>query len=573
MTQVGLSLARSGGICRLCGVTDRQKRIAREEKAGQGQWLMQCGHCQGLYLDPDLSPAGLRRFYARDYRRLYPFESCARPDEAFLHAIRCREIGLRQARALAGSVGQNGRVLEIGSGHGGFLGRLHALRPDVALSAVEPDAQHRYLALDGAPVHFLDWADLADCAPFDLIVLFHTLEHALDPVGDLGFLATLLTTSGRLVIEVPETHVDALSAADIHPAHLTCFTRSSLHRTCLAAGLAPLVALAGQAALPACLWVEAGRQGFGAPPIPSESIPPDGPAVAPSPRSWARRGMEWASLTVLPPSWRGKLSRWRHGPVLDAGLAEPGGRVFCWGIAFDPHWTMEALLLRAATAMTERKPFRVADINVAKLIRLRTDQSFRLAVLGADAAVIDGMGVLWGLRALGLAARQRIAGVDLLDQVAALCAQRGWRPYIVGAKADVLARAVEHLQRRHPGLRLAGWREGYFPSSQDAQVAADLAASGADCLIVAFPYPRQDLFLVQAHAASAIPFAFGVGGAVDVLAGDRRRAPAWIQAAGLEWLFRLSQEPMRLGPRYASSNSRFLGALVSQWVARRLARR
>ena len=563
-----MSLARSSGICRLCGGTDRQNPVAREEKAGQGQWLMQCGHCHGLYLDPDMSAAGLRRFCAQDYRRLYPFESCARPDEAFLHAIRCREIGWRRARALAPSVAPGGRVLEIGSGHGGFLGRLHALRPDLALAAVEPDDVRRHLAQDGAPVRFLDWGDLPDGGPFDLIVLFQTLQRMADPVADLHFLAGLLAPTGRVVIEVPEIRVDALRSTDIHPAHVTCFSVNSVRRTVAAAGLGPLVPQAQAAALPACLWLEVGRQGAQE----WDVVSPDGLAVPPPPGR-LRRALGQSARALLPAGWLGRMPRWRYGPVLDQSLGEDNGRIFCWGIGFDLGWTMASLLRQAALSMAERKPFRVADVNVAKLIGLRADRAFRLAVLAADAAVVDGMGVLWGLRYLGLPAGQRISGVDLLDQVVALCAEQGWRPYIVGARADVLARAVERLQRRHPDLHLAGWRDGYFPPAQDDEVAADLAASGADCLIAALPYPRQDLFLARVHGASTIPFAFGVGGSLDVLAGDRRRAPVWMQVAGLEWLFRLMQEPWRLGPRYVSCNSRFLVAVLSQWVVRRLAGR
>lgn len=568
MTGVRLSLDRAGGLCRLCQVSASQRRLVREDWAGQGQWLFQCGGCGALYLAPDPTPAGLRRFYQHDYRRLFPFEVSDRPDDGFLAAIRCREAGWRRARALASLVPQDGRVLEVGSGHGGFLGRLAALRPDLVLAAIEPDMIHRHLALDGAAVRFLDEEALAAAGPFDLIVLFHVLEHVLDPVGDLGRLGAVLAEDGLVVVEVPETRPRSLHPSEIHPAHVTCFSADTLTQTVLRAGLRPQPARAAAAALPACLWVEAG-QGDAAP-VPVTAVPEVALALRPAPvRRWLRR----AATTVLPLSWQGAVSRWRHGPTLDEALAQTDGRVFRWGVGFDAGWTMETLLDRAATAMAAGQRCRVADINVAKLIGLRHDSAFRMAVLSADAVVADGQGVVWGLRAVGVSGVARIAGVDLLDRVFALCAEQGRRPYVVGGKREVIERAVTILGRRHPALRLAGWHEGYFPPERDLEMAAAVAASGADCLIAAFPYPRQDLFLAKVHAASGAAFAFGVGGAFDILVGDLRRAPAWVQALGLEWLFRLFQEPRRLGPRYLSSNSRFLVALLSYMGARFLTRR
>ena len=564
MTQLKLTLDRPCGLCRLCGSSDGQQLIVREEKAGAGQWLMQCRHCRGLYLDPDMTPDGLAHFYATDYRRLYPFEYCSTLDEDFLHAIRCRQTGLRRARALAPMIRPHGRVLEIGSGHGGFLGRLHHLRPDLDFAAIEPDQEHRGLAVDGAAVTFVDWDDLAGIAPFDLIVLFHSLEHMLDPVASLQRLSSILAENGRMVIEVPRIRPDALAWGDIHPAHVTCFTAATLHRTCCRAGLVPRPALASRAALPDSLWMELTRDGV------SDPCPTDSPlAMAPPRRRWWKRMLRDAVLNWLPPAWSGRLSRWRHAPSMDDALAEGTERVFRWGIPFDL-LSMKDMLQRAEQSMTQRQSLRVADVNVAKLTGLLADADFRLSVLTADAVVVDGMGVLWGLRWLGLTVAERVSGVDLLDQVIGLCAQRGFRPYILGAKHDVLERAVATLRQRYPALQMAGYRDGYFPAADDDVIAAELAAVQADCLIVALPYPRQDLFMARIHAATGIPLAFGVGGSLDVLAGDRRRAPPWMQSCGLEWLFRLLQEPLRLGPRYVSSNGRFLVSLLWQWLARRL---
>lgn len=239
-----------------------------------------------------------------------------------------------------------------------------------------------------------------------------------------------------------------------------------------------------------------------------------------------------------------------------------------WGLPFDT-WTMADLRRRALAAMTTRTPLRLADVNVAKLVALTTDSGFRQAVLDADAVVVDGMGVVWGLRLSGVDVPERLSGIDLLDEIVGLCAANGLRPFVVGARPQVVERAVAELARRHPGLQLAGWRDGYFGADSDMEVAAAIRESGADCLIAALPYPRQDLFLARVHAASGAALAFGVGGSLDVVAGDRRRAPPWMRAVGLEWFFRLIQEPLRLGPRYLFTNLRFLGLLLAEMARRR----
>jgi N-acetylglucosaminyldiphosphoundecaprenol N-acetyl-beta-D-mannosaminyltransferase len=115
---------------------------------------------------------------------------------------------------------------------------------------------------------------------------------------------------------------------------------------------------------------------------------------------------------------------------------------------------------------------------------------------------------------------------------------------------------------------VAGARNGYFPPARDAEVAAQVRASGADLLFVGMPSPRKERFLMDNRRQLQVPFAMGVGGSFDVLAGHVRRAPRALQRSGLEWAFRLAQEPRRLGGRYLSANSRFLMLLLRARLGR-----
>jgi N-acetylglucosaminyldiphosphoundecaprenol N-acetyl-beta-D-mannosaminyltransferase len=145
----------------------------------------------------------------------------------------------------------------------------------------------------------------------------------------------------------------------------------------------------------------------------------------------------------------------------------------------------------------------------------------------------------------------------------------GWSVYFLGATDQVLTHACQVAQYRYPGLYIAGFQHGYFSEAEETMVVENIRKSKADILLVAMPSPKKEAFLARYHRGLGIPFTMGVGGSLDVLAGQVRRAPIWMQHAGMEWLYRLLQEPRRLFWRYAKTNSLFALWLAKEWVLRR----
>lgn len=235
--------------------------------------------------------------------------------------------------------------------------------------------------------------------------------------------------------------------------------------------------------------------------------------------------------------------------------------------------TMEETLGEVEAAMRERRPLQHVALNVAKLVNLRRDAELRADVFGADLVGVDGMGILVGARLLGVPLPERVAGVDLMERILGLCAEKGFRPYLLGARPEVLATAIAELERRHPGLELAGCRDGYFGAAEEPDVVAAIRDSGADCLFVGMPTPRKERFMAAHRAALGVPFVMGVGGGIDVLAGLVRRAPAAWQRSGFEWLYRTLQEPRRMWRRYLTTNVAYAGILARGLVERGMTRR
>jgi N-acetylglucosaminyldiphosphoundecaprenol N-acetyl-beta-D-mannosaminyltransferase len=155
-----------------------------------------------------------------------------------------------------------------------------------------------------------------------------------------------------------------------------------------------------------------------------------------------------------------------------------------------------------------------------------------------------------------------VTGIDLMEVLVAEAVERGWSVFLLGATDAVVERLAGQLAGR--GVRIAGRHHGYFPEEDEADVAAAIRASGATLLFVGMPTPRKERFVIHQAVPAGIPFSMGVGGSFDVLAGELSRAPRAMQRAGLEWLFRLVQEPRRLLRRYLVTNTRFLALLVAE---------
>lgn len=224
--------------------------------------------------------------------------------------------------------------------------------------------------------------------------------------------------------------------------------------------------------------------------------------------------------------------------------------------------TMAETVELARMAMRDRSRLQHVALNVAKFVNMRSDQMLYSDVMGSDVIGIDGMGIVLALRLFGVPVKERVAGIDLFWEVLRVCSKDGFRPFLLGATQDVLHQAADAIHSHFPSVQLAGMRDGYFRPDQEGQVVDQIISSKADCLFIAMPTPRKERFLSAYRDRLGIPFIMGVGGSLDVISGCVRRAPPIMQSMGLEWLYRVYQEPRRMWWRYAKTNTLFAAILI-----------
>ncbi|GAC1572457.1 MAG: WecB/TagA/CpsF family glycosyltransferase [Candidatus Elarobacter sp.] len=201
---------------------------------------------------------------------------------------------------------------------------------------------------------------------------------------------------------------------------------------------------------------------------------------------------------------------------------------------------------RVAALANGNAPGIVVTLGVEMVMAAQHDAQFRHVVAAAALVTCDTIGLLLASRLRGGPLHERVTGVELTGDLAARSASLGdVRLYLLGASGDTAVRAGEALQHAYPGAIVSGARDGYFGEDESAAVAATIRTSGANVLLVGLGSPKQELWLARHLAATGCGAGIGIGGSLDVYAGNVERAPAFFQRSGLEWAYRLAKEPGR----------------------------
>lgn len=209
-------------------------------------------------------------------------------------------------------------------------------------------------------------------------------------------------------------------------------------------------------------------------------------------------------------------------------------------------------------------PVQQVSINAGKINLMRKDPSLRSIVNRSALITADGQSIVWAAKYLGSPVPERVAGIDLFRALVKLAAEKGWRPYYLGATAEIVEAVVKHDQQLYPDLSIAGFHHGYFSEEESLAVAKEIARTQPDLLFVAFSSPQKEIWLDTFSEVMQVPFAMGVGGSFDIVAGKTKRAPLWMQQSGLEWFYRFSQEPIRMFNRYIIGNLQFIQYVLGE---------
>ncbi len=221
-------------------------------------------------------------------------------------------------------------------------------------------------------------------------------------------------------------------------------------------------------------------------------------------------------------------------------------RHFVLGLPVDVLSLAAATDIVAQAIVARREPLQIVTMNAEMAMQAQQDPALAEVIRHAGLVTPDGSGVVWAVRRQpGGDAIHKVAGVDLLREVAGRAAREGWSLFLLGAKPGVAAEAAAHLTEANPGLRIVGVRDGYFKAADEPALFDEIRRARPDVLLVALGVPRQETWIRRFQGELGVPVAMGVGGSFDVFAGRVQRAPELFRKFHLEWLFRLIQEPWR----------------------------
>lgn len=204
-------------------------------------------------------------------------------------------------------------------------------------------------------------------------------------------------------------------------------------------------------------------------------------------------------------------------------------------------------------------------VNAGKVVAMQKDSELRKSVNESHIINADGQAVVWASRFLGKPLKERVAGIDLMANLIEMAHKNNNKIFLFGAKEEVVKSVVDKYSKKYSRNMIAGYRNGYFSSTEEESIAHQIADSGAQMLFVAITSPKKENFLYRhREILKNVNLIMGVGGSFDVVAGKTKRAPVWMQNAGLEWFYRFLQEPKRMWKRYLVGNSKFIFLVLKE---------
>jgi N-acetylglucosaminyldiphosphoundecaprenol N-acetyl-beta-D-mannosaminyltransferase len=229
--------------------------------------------------------------------------------------------------------------------------------------------------------------------------------------------------------------------------------------------------------------------------------------------------------------------------------------------------TYDDLLACVDDFVAAGRPHHIVTLNAEMLVAAHDDAAFRQVLQAADLNVADGAGLMLAARLLGRPLRQRVTGSDGIHHLAAHCARRGYRLYLLGGAPGVAGAAAQRLVAANPGLEVPGTYAGSPRVEDEDDIVARVRAAAPHLLLVAYGVPAEEKWIARNRQRLGVPAMIGVGGAFDFVAGLARRAPPWMRRLGLEWLHRLIRQPWRWRRQLALP--RFVGLVLAQRLGRK----
>jgi N-acetylglucosaminyldiphosphoundecaprenol N-acetyl-beta-D-mannosaminyltransferase len=236
-------------------------------------------------------------------------------------------------------------------------------------------------------------------------------------------------------------------------------------------------------------------------------------------------------------------------------------RIELFGLPVDA-LTMKETLSLIENAIDNNRPIHHVVVNAAKMVNAQNDADLKESIVNCDIINADGQAVVWASKILGQPLPERVAGIDLMEELVKLSAKKNYTIYYLGAKEEVVKKVVDNYSSKYGSQIIAGYRNGYFKIEDEIEIAKEIAKAKPSILFVAITSPKKEIFLNTYKDLIKVPFIMGVGGSFDVVSGLIKRAPQWMQRSGLEWLYRVYQEPRRMWKRYLVTNTKFVVMLV-----------